>query len=327
MKRLLLLVLGLTFAGSLGLEAFARLVLGLGDPPLTVLDSDLEYRFAPNQDVRRFGNRVVYNQWSMRSEPIGASKSDPNELRVLVLGDSVINGGALTDQSRLATTLAERQLSIGGRPSRVLNVSAGSWGPENQLAYVRKFGLFDADVVILVVSTHDMADVMTFPADLGPAFPTERPLLATSELLTRYLPRYLPIFTGSSLPAVDTLLIASAPTTEAIARSRLALRELVAWARDAGARVYVVHHPEREEAVPSEEPLFMTLRDEVSVAGLPFLTTAELLGPVGSRGAFYRDPIHINERGQELYAGVILCLVSLHSEGDASSCTVKRKTS
>lgn len=89
--------------------------------------------------------------------------------------------------------------------------------------------------------------------------------------------------------------------------------------------MYVVHHPEREEVVPSDGPLFTALRAEVEDARLPFLATAELLGPIGSRGPFYRDAIHINEQGQELYAGVILCLASLSSESDAASCTVKRK--
>lgn len=322
MKRLVLLASALVVAALLGLEATARFLLGLGDPPLTVLDPDMEYRFAPNQDVRRFGNRILYNQWSMRSAPVDARKQDPSEFRVLVLGDSVINGGALTDHARLATTVAERELVARGRSARVLHASAGSWGLENVLAYVRKFGWFDADVVMLVLSTHDMVDVMTFPADLGPDFPMERPLLATTELLTRYLPRYLPVLAGSSPPA-DALLIASATTKEAIARSRLALRELVASARAAGARVYVVHHPEREEVVPSDQPFFKALRAELEDARLPFLTTADLLGPVGSRGPFYRDPIHINEKGQELYAGVILCLVSLAPERDASSCTVR----
>ncbi|MCS6878093.1 MAG: GDSL-type esterase/lipase family protein [Geminicoccaceae bacterium] len=324
MKRLLLALLALAVAGLAGLEGIARFALGLGDPPLTVRDEEMEYRFKPDQDVRRFGNRVVYNQWSMRSEPIEARKTRANEFRVLVLGDSVINGGALTDQGRLATTLAEHALARSDRPARVLNASAGSWGPENLSAYLRKFGLFDADVVIVVLSTHDMADVMTFPADLGPDFPLQRPLLASAELVTRYLPRYLSMFVDPPQTTTDPLLALRATSQDTIDRSRRALRDLIVSARSGGAAVYVVHHPEREEPVPSDHPLLTELRAVLEDAGLPFLSTAELLGPVGRREPYYRDSIHINELGQELYARVIVCLASAASSVDASNCTNNR---
>ena len=165
--------LGFVLVGALLLalvgELGARWILGLGDPPLTVRDPEIEYLFAPNQDVRRFGNRVVYNNVSMRSaDRWSMAKERPEELRVLVLGDSVINGGALTDHARLATTIAQETLDRPARPVRVGNVSAGSWGPENLLAYVERFGLFDADLAVVVLSTHDLRDVRTFPDDLGP---------------------------------------------------------------------------------------------------------------------------------------------------------------
>jgi hypothetical protein len=90
--------LGFVLVGALLLalvgELGARWILGLGDPPLTVRDPEIEYLFAPNQDVRRFGNRVVYNNVSMRSaDRWSMARERPEELRVLVLGDSVINGG------------------------------------------------------------------------------------------------------------------------------------------------------------------------------------------------------------------------------------------
>ena len=73
----------------LAAELFARLYLGLGDPPLFVADDTIEYLFAPNQDVTRFGNRVRYNAYSMRSDDITPKKSDPNELRVWKDGNPV----------------------------------------------------------------------------------------------------------------------------------------------------------------------------------------------------------------------------------------------
>ena len=110
-----------------------------------------------------------------------------------MIGDSVINGGALTDDRELATRIAQERLAADlERPVWVGNVSAGSWGPGNQLAYLRKFGTFDADVAIVVLSTHDIADVPDFAPDLGPDFPERPPMLALEEAVDRYLPRYVP---------------------------------------------------------------------------------------------------------------------------------------
>lgn len=169
-------------------EGFARLYLGLGDPPLTVIDSKIEYLFAPNQDNYRFGKHIHYNSKSMRSsEP--PPNDDSETKRVLVLGDSVVNGGVLIDQRDLATEIVSQDLKgkywIG-------NVSAGSWGPANIHAYLDRFGWFRADTAILIISTHDLRDLPEFRSGYGDDFPTEKPISALWEGITRYLPRYLP---------------------------------------------------------------------------------------------------------------------------------------
>ena len=176
-------------------EWWARAVLGLGDPPLSITHPRIEYLYAPNQDVRRFGKRFFVNDYSMRSAPLAARKG-ADERRVLVFGDSVVNGGNLTDHQDLATTRLAHDLLpfAGGNKVVVGNVSAGSWGPGNWLAYSQTYGFFEADVVVLVASSHDVADNPTF-APLDPnTHPTRKPLLALTEGLTRYLPRYLPAF-------------------------------------------------------------------------------------------------------------------------------------
>ena len=180
------------FASVALLELFARIALGLGDPPLTQRDPGIDYLFVPGT-YHRFGNTIHYNSFSMRADEISPTKQNPDELRVLVMGDSVLNGGALTDDQDLATFIAQQRLRERlGRPVWVGNVSAASWGPGNLLAYADRFGWFDADVVIFLLSSHDVRDVPGFQADLGPNFPLSRPSLALTEGLTRYLPRYLP---------------------------------------------------------------------------------------------------------------------------------------
>ena len=50
------------------MELFSRYYLGLGNPPLCIADQEIDYIFAPNQDCNRVGNRIVYNNVSMRCD-------------------------------------------------------------------------------------------------------------------------------------------------------------------------------------------------------------------------------------------------------------------
>ncbi|MBE9175482.1 hypothetical protein IQ225_09545, partial [Synechocystis salina LEGE 06155] len=102
--------------------------------------------FKPNQDVMRFGNSFRTNSYGMRSEELPKQKND-SELRVLVFGDSVINGGNLTDQSDLATEIVKSKINQ-SKEFSIANISAGSWGPGNWLAYVKEYGFFNANKLI-----------------------------------------------------------------------------------------------------------------------------------------------------------------------------------
>lgn len=173
-------------------EIFARYYLGLGTPPLSITHPTIEYMYKPNQDVYRFGNHFIINQYHMRTAPFSQHKQ-ASEFRIMVFGDSVVNGGNQTDQSELATTLIQKSLSDAGYKHPIVgNISAGSWGPGNWLAYAKEYGFFDADIIILVCSSHDYADNPTY-APLNPnTHPTEKPISALIEGIQRYLPRYLP---------------------------------------------------------------------------------------------------------------------------------------
>jgi hypothetical protein len=283
----------------LATECYCRFHLGLGDPPLSIADAQIEYLFAPNQHLRRFGNRVEYNAWSMRSDDFPVQKSQPNELRVMVFGDSVVNGGALTDQHDLATSILQRQLGVAlGRPVVVGNISAGSWGPPNMLAYARRFGLFQADVVAVVVSSHDYADAPTFEPTVGvnPDFPSHRPWCATWEAITRYLPRYVPMLAGKTPPVPP-------PAQKDIDESLGALGDLIRLAQQNGAKVVLGQHLEVGE-LPLGHPqhghdaIAKVARD----AGVePF----DIEG-TGASAALYRDHIHTNQAGQAFIAARLL---------------------
>jgi len=125
-RRAAMWTMGL-LAGLLLAESGLRLGLGLGRSPLSHADPDYGYAFNPNQNLRRFGNRVCYNEHGLRSEPLPRAKPR-DEFRVLCVGDSVTNGGVLTDQVDTYPCLLEALLKRRGLNGRVLNASAGGLG-------------------------------------------------------------------------------------------------------------------------------------------------------------------------------------------------------
>jgi len=287
-----------------GGELFARFYLGLGDPMLWMDEPTIEYMFQPNQRGRQLGNQYLYNEYSMRSETMSASRTDPDELRILFFGDSVLNGGHMTDQACLATEIIKGDLETRlQRPVAVGNISAGSWGPKNCLEYAKKFGLFGADVVVLVVSSHDYADNPAYLPLAGTSaiYPARRPPCALYEAVTRYLPMYLPRGAPRENAPEDTV------DEKSIAVAMDATRELVQMALSAKARVIPVQHLAMEEVKNGPQQghaVFGELWHELDLASVQ-------LGPAFAdalkRGDNpYRDVIHPNALGQKIIADQLI---------------------
>ncbi len=169
----------------LGLEVFLREYLGFCDTVLIKRDTDFEYIASPNQNRFRLRNYIEYNSFSMRSEPLSKTSK-----KILGFGDSVINGGVQTDQKDLATTILSDTLSkLENQEVQFLNISAGSWGPDNCFAYLKKYGDFNCNQIFLFVSSHDAFDNMSFDNIVGvnPSFPDKQYSIAIIELVERYL--------------------------------------------------------------------------------------------------------------------------------------------
>ena len=175
MKRVLILFVCLIIC-----ELYLRYNLGMCDAPLYCHSDSYEYIAAPNQNGKRFGNRYHINSFSQRSE-----EPDSTKVIILGLGDSILFGGSLTDQDSLATSL----ITNNKNNFQVLNISAGSWGPDNCAAYLTEKGVFDAQAMFLVASSHDAYDNMSFKRVVGvhPAYPEKKFSSAFAELITRYI--------------------------------------------------------------------------------------------------------------------------------------------
>lgn len=294
-------------------EIIARVGIGLGDPPLFVADSRIEYLNKPGT-YNRYHHLIHINQWCMRSPDFPEKKSDSSELRVLVVGDSVVYGGAWLADEQVATfQLAEKLEKASGRRVVVANISAGSWGPPNQLAYLERFGTFDADAMLVVWSSHDAWDVPTF-APLGKDHPTVRPVSALEEFASRY------VFPRLMLPAESPagMSVENADVSLRAARSILEL----ARARRIPVAV-ILHATRRERNNPDVEGLEL-LRSVAKSEGVPIRETASVLSPEATNGRnLYRDDIHPDAEGQaavaDLYFRTVVELLS--GPGPASGAT------
>jgi hypothetical protein len=182
-KNILLLFL----IGVVVIELVLRLHFGFCDALLYQSSDRYEYVLQPNQNRYRFGTRLITNSYSQRSE-----EPDSTKTIVLGLGDSIIYGGGWMDHDSLATTLFSNETGM-----QMLNISCGSWGPDNNMAYLREKGTFGAKAMVLVCSSHDAYDGMSFVPVVGvwPNYPEKQYKLAIWELIDRYMIPYIKLKT------------------------------------------------------------------------------------------------------------------------------------
>lgn len=193
-------------------EFILRFAFGFCDALLYRESAKYEYIAQPNQDRHRFGAYIHYNSYSQRN-----GEPDSTKVRVLGLGDSVIFGGTWMDQDSLASTLFSEETGI-----QMLNISAGSWGPDNCAAYLKEKGTFGASAMILVCSSHDAYDVMSHMPVVGiyPNYPDKQYSLAWMELIDRYLmPRVKMFFVKKTFLDPDASVVASAKGKSVIKKS------------------------------------------------------------------------------------------------------------
>jgi hypothetical protein len=298
------------------LELLCRYVIGLGDPPLYQEDRTMEYILQPSKTYHRFHNRVAVNRYGMRADDFPPQKSRPDELRVLVVGDSIVYGGVRIDQSEIDTEILKRDLQDELKvPVVVGNASAKSWGPPNELAYLKRFGTFDADVVILELSSHDYADAPTFVPVVGISadYPSKRPLLAVDDLIETYiLTRF---FHFRETPAgVDKTLINTAQSERDIAECRDAERAFFSYARMHHAKVVLVQHLSLPELNAAYKVGYYANQEVAKEENVPYVDDGDQLrvelksahNPFNSG-----DTLHLNRLGQAVLGHTLRRAVNL----------------
>ncbi len=277
-------------------ELVLRFAWGFGTPALYIEDADFEYMYAPNQDIKRFGNTLITNEFSMRSKPL----SDKDNIRILKFGDSVINGGTPTDQDSLASTLLENKLSKEyAKNIRVLNISAGSWGPDNAAAYLKKYGDFNCNMIVLVFSSHDLYDCMGHEKIVGENvnYPNKKPFSAIGEVFNRYFLPWAKEKLGMNELNYAKLDANQISTVNANINS--GWNFFIDYCKQKNIPLCVILHPTVNEIANKQ----YNKNGQKIIAMLDSTKTPyvlELNNPIYA--SMYRDNIHFNNKGQAFLA-------------------------
>lgn len=278
-------------------ELVLRLGFGFCDAVILRPDPHYEYIAQASQDRHRFGRHITFNSLSMRSE-----EPDSNAIILLGCGDSVINGGTLTSNDSLATTILSARLSaLWGRKVQFLNIGTGSWGPDNCAAYLAHTPLPKASALFLFASSHDARDNMTFSGVVGVKkhFPGEQYASAIVELFDRYvIPRF---FTAPGTSDEELGINKGGLTFNS------GFASLKAYAEQRNIPFVIYLHAERSEikkGVYNEQGQEIIAFAEEN--GIPLIRDLDH----GAKADELRDNIHANDAGQRRLAGIVLQAVA-----------------
>jgi lysophospholipase L1-like esterase len=300
-KLVLVIILTVAFGLLLMLEIGLRSLFGFGNPLIYIADEQIGYLLAPNQRTRRFGNRIEINEYSMRGAPIQKTPS-PSTLRVFLLGDSIANGGWWTDQANTISSFIMRSLATVNiskyQKFEVLNASANSWGPRNELAYLLKFGTFNAQAVVLLINTDDLFATAptSLPVGRDRNYPDIKPALGLIEVLQRYVVKQKPI---------PELQVLQQETGDRVGINLEAISKIQALTRQNDCDFLLVMTPLlREIGEPGPRDYELKARQRLNEFAqeqqITYIDFLPIFNSTKDVKAMYQDHIHLNLLGNQL---------------------------
>lgn len=285
---MIVLFLCLLFCTILTVEIALRCIWGFGTMPLYVKSDKYEYMFAPNQEMTRFGQYFFTNSYCQRNQEPDSSKKV-----ILGIGDSVINGGSQTHNDSLATNIISKETDF-----QMLNISAGSWGPDNAAAYLKQWGTFNAKAIFVLLSSHDANDIMDFTPIVGihKSFPAKQYPLAIIELIDRHIiPRCIPA--NNQLDPDQKVLKGIEKGTE----FNNGWQELKSIADNAEIPLIIILHAEiseiKEKKYNNRGKMIEKWAADNKIKIIKDISYLQ--------ESNYRDQIHINNSGQRVIADII----------------------
>jgi lysophospholipase L1-like esterase len=290
------MVLVLLVAAEVGLRLY-----GFGTPVVYVQDPDVAYYPKPNQRVRYPGRIITINNHGMRSPDIAAQKT-PGHIRILLLGDSTLAGTHVSNEDLYSSLLEKKLNEAAGAPVfEVMNMGVNGWGPFHELAYVKKFGTFEADVAVICGPVIDcyrpLYDLDYMPFD--PA--TNPPRCALEQIAYQACWRYRrsrlgppPWFAGE--PAERQRHLGFAAYTD-----------LARLLQQQGAEVLVEMLPTSQETLglasdARNRELFAEFTRNMAPLGVPVTSAEGIFKGETSTARIFHDGVHFSHLGHRLYA-------------------------
>ena len=289
------------------LEVILRSRYGLGDPLLYKADDKVGYLIAPNQTVIRNGNTIRINRYSMRSDEISDRKI-PGERRFFFIGDSVTNGGWWNPQDSIISERFKQHLQESHLEDistiTVLNASANSWSPRNELEYLRQFGLFDTDILILIINTDDLFGTVPNSLVVGREknYLDRKPIGAIGELIERYR--------LSKLPPLSELQRIHNEEGDRVGKILEAIQAIHTLTLRNNVEFLMLMTPLLREVDGKSRDYERVARDRLDeLAKKEGINYIDLLEPFKAKGnakQLYHDNIHLNAMGNEEVSQIIL---------------------
>lgn len=291
-KSLLILI-----ALLVGVECVLRFALGLGNPVLIVADPDCAYMLKPNQNIFRFFVHTRTNQFGMRSDEFPKVR-DPHSLRVMFVGDSITYGTSRVDQKDIFPEILHRDLpGIVHKPVEVLNASAGEWAIDNEVGYVRSRGVFQSDIVFLVLNSGDLVQPRATFAEARIVASDKPERTAIGELYDRIIKR--PSF-GAHQSANPGR--AAFNQQETIARNLTDLEAMSTLVSAQHAHFVIVYIPFREDIPNTSRVSSDILLQWTTAHHVTFLDLTGVESPYSASEITLDNGTHLNQQGHEIVA-------------------------
>lgn len=274
--------------------------IGYNQRPLYIEHPKIEYLLKPNQHLTRFGNEYSVNSFGMRSAELLEITNQSNAETVLVLGDSIVNGGTKISQPELATKILESHLSRAtAKRIQVLNISAGSWGPGNLLSYINEYGTFSANIAIVVLSSHDAFDIPLFQALDQQAQPSVR--------RTSLHEVFLKLTHAKQLPTIQDSVVRKRNLIKQTSLNP-ELSSLLKKLSEA-ADTYLIIHRRENELNHEPNSNIEILKNSCSTTGIQCIDTLSIYMRAHKKEPIYFDGLHLNVRGQKILSEALYSIV------------------
>jgi hypothetical protein len=270
---------------------------GFGHPVLYRAASS-GYEPVPNQHLVRLGHAITVNNLGTRGAD-AALLPAPHVWRIMVLGDSVTNGGSQLSDAETFPAIASRRLAERCR-NEILNASAGGWSLFDEVAWIRSHGVFGARTIVWTINYMDLDQPPSSSAtlDRNPSFPTRPPLTGLGEIMHRYI---LPRLGLGPHTADNGSEMGGDFNADQFTKVRALVRSEKRELDRRGISLIVLYHDGSQPMPPvraAAELKFLTdLRDQgVAVVRTP-------LGAAPDRAQLYLDGIHPTIKGAARIGG------------------------